>query len=222
MPVHTVPSRHRAERHHLRVSDQPTRQTPRQRALERRMVLQEAAVAVVAHHPAPRPHQHGAPSRHLQVADLPVAAVMHPVAAEPALRAAQPQQRGLDAHPERSRRVLEHLQHADLRQVQPNCHSIGSHRGPPGSLISQSPIPAGPRPLLRDPQPPRSPHFREGSTSWRTAHEPRRFACGCPKMWSCALTRCDARDPGAYVSRSVPVPGVVGALGCALWTLEGP
>ena len=94
VPVHTVPSRHRAERHHLRVSDQPPRQTPRQRALKGRVVLQEAAFAVVAHHPAPRPHQHGAPSRHLQVADLPVAAVMHPVAAEPALRAAQPQQRG--------------------------------------------------------------------------------------------------------------------------------
>ena len=30
--------------------------------------------------------------------------------------------------------------------------------------MSQSPIPAGPRPLLRDPQPPRSPRFRAGST----------------------------------------------------------
>ena len=28
--------------------------------------------------------------------------------------------------------VLEHLQHTDLRQVKPNCHNIGSHRGPPG------------------------------------------------------------------------------------------
>ena len=133
VPVHTVPSRRRAERHHLRVSDQPTRQTPRQRALERGMVLQEAAVAVVAHHPAPRPHQHGAPSRHFQVADLLVAAVMHPVALEPALRAAQPPERRLDAHPERARGVLDHLQHTDLRQVQPNCHNIASHRGPPGS-----------------------------------------------------------------------------------------
>ena len=61
--------------------------------------------------------------------------------------------------------TIEHLQHTDLRQVQPNCHNIGSHRGPPGSLISQSPIPAGPRPPLRDPQPPRSPRFREGSAS---------------------------------------------------------
>ena len=163
VPVHTVAARRRAERHHLRVSDQPTRQTPRQRALERGMVLQEAAVAVVAHHPAPRPHQQGAPSRHFQVADLLVAAVMHPAALEPALRAAQPQQRRLDAHPERARGVLDHLQHTDLRQVQPNCHNIGSHRGPPGSWISQSPIPAGPRPLLRDPQPPRSPRLREGS-----------------------------------------------------------
>ena len=164
VPVHTVPSRHRVERHHLRVSDQPPRQTPRQRALERRMALQEAAVAVVAHHPAPRPHQHRAPSRHLQVADLLVAAVMHPAALEPALRTAQPQQRRLDAHHQRARSVLDHLQHTDLRQVQPNCHNIASHRGPPGSLISQSPIPAGPRPLLRDPQPPTSPRFREGSS----------------------------------------------------------
>ena len=62
-----------------------------------------------------------------------------------------------------ARGVLDHLQHTDLRQVQPNCHNIASHRGPPGSLISQSPIPAGPRPLLRDPQPPTSPRFREGS-----------------------------------------------------------
>ena len=61
------------------------------------------------------------------------------------------------------RGVLEHLQYADLRQVQPNCHNIASHRGTPGSLTLTSPIPAGPRPLLRDPQPPRSPHFREGS-----------------------------------------------------------
>ena len=81
---HTAVHDGRPERHHLRVSDQPTRQTPRQRALERGMALQEAAVAVVAHHPAPRPHQHGAPSRHLQVADLLVAAVMHPAALEPA------------------------------------------------------------------------------------------------------------------------------------------
>ena len=35
---------------------------------------------------------------------------------------------------------VDHLQHTDLRQVQPNCHNIASHRGPPGSLISQSPF----------------------------------------------------------------------------------
>ena len=157
VPVHTVAARRRAERHHLRVSDQPTRQTRGESALEGRMVLQEAAVAVVAHHPAPRPHQQGAPSRHFQVADLLVAAVMHPAALEPALRAAQPPERRLDAHHQRARSVLDHLQHTDLRQVQPHCHNIASHRGPPGSLISQSPIPAGPRPLLRDPQPPRAP-----------------------------------------------------------------
>ena len=163
VPVHTVAAHHRVERHHLRVSDQPTRQTPRQRALERRMVLQEAAVAVVAHHPAPRPHQHRAPSRHLQVADLLVAAVMHPAALEPALHTAQPPERRLDAHHQRARSVLDHLQHTDLRQVQPHRHNIASHRGPPGSLTMTSPIPAGPRPLLRDPQPPTSPRFREGS-----------------------------------------------------------
>ena len=105
----------------------------RQRALERGMVLQEAAVAVVAHHPAPRPHQQGAPSRHLQVADLLGAAVMHPAALEPALRTAQPQQRRLDAHHKRARGVLDHLQHTDLRQVQPHPHNIASQRGPPGS-----------------------------------------------------------------------------------------
>ena len=34
--------------------------------------------------------------------------------------------------------------------------------------------------------------------------------CGWPKLGRGALNRCDARDPGAHVSRSVPVPGVVG------------
>ena len=39
----------------------------------------------------------------------------------------------------------------------------------------------------------------------------------------CALTRHDALGIlGSYVSHAVPVAGVVGALGCALGTLEGP
>jgi len=33
-------------------------------------------------------------------------------------------------------------------------HNIAGHRGPPGSVGLTTPIPAGPRPLLRDPQPP--------------------------------------------------------------------
>ena len=83
-------ARRRAERHHLGVSDDPTRQTRGERPLEGRMVLQEPAGAVVAHHPAPLPHQRHTPPRHLQVPDLLGAAVMHPVALEPALRTAQP------------------------------------------------------------------------------------------------------------------------------------
>ena len=44
-----------------------------------------------------------------------------------------------------------------------------------------------------------------------------------PKMWSCALTRHDALASwGPYVSHSVPVARVVGTLGCAFGTLEGP
>ena len=42
--------------------------------------------------------------------------------------------------------------------MQPNCHNIAGYQGPPGSLTLTSPIPAGPRPLLRDPQPPLAPH----------------------------------------------------------------
>ena len=79
VPVHTVAPRRRAERHHLGVSDDPTRQTGGERALEGRVVLQEPAGAVVAHHPAPLPHQRHATTRHLQVPDLLGAAVMHPV-----------------------------------------------------------------------------------------------------------------------------------------------
>ena len=75
-------------------------------------------------------------------------------APEPARRALRPAHRGLDLHDQLIRRVNEHLPHTDLAQVQPHPHNIASHRGPPGSLVSQSPIPAGPRPLLRNPQPP--------------------------------------------------------------------
>ena len=120
-------------RHHLAVRDRPTRQPRGERALERVVVLQEPAVAVVTDHAPPRPHQRHRTPRHLQVADLPGAAVTHPVALQPAVRKAQPQQHGLHAHPERARGVLDHLQHTDLRQMQPNCHNIASHRGPPGS-----------------------------------------------------------------------------------------
>ena len=91
MPVHTVVPRRRAERHHLGVSDDPPRQTRGERALQGPMFLQEPAGAVVAHHPAPLPHQRHTPPRHLQVPDLLVARrFMHPVALEPALRTAQP------------------------------------------------------------------------------------------------------------------------------------
>ena len=41
--------------------------------------------------------------------------------------------------------------------------------------MCQSPIPAGPRPLLRDPQPPRSPRFREGSINRRYARRCRQL-----------------------------------------------
>ena len=49
--------------------------------------------------------------------------------------------------------------------MQPHPHNTGSHRRAAGSLMCQSPIPAGPRPLLTDPQPPRSPRSRAGSYS---------------------------------------------------------
>ena len=103
VPVHTMAPRRRAERHHLGVSDDPPRQTRGERPLKGPMVLQEPATVVVAHHPAPLPHQRHTPPRHLQVPDLLGAAVMHPVALEPALCTAQPPERRLDAHHQRAR-----------------------------------------------------------------------------------------------------------------------
>ena len=58
-------------------------------------------------------------------------------------------------------RVDNHPQHPDLRQPQPHRHNISRHRGPPGSTLSPTPIPAGPRPSNAEshpPPPPPPPH----------------------------------------------------------------
>ncbi len=53
----------------------------------------------------------------------------------------------------------------------PQTYNIASHRGPPWIVDLTSPIPAGPRALLRDAQPPRPPRFREGSPLTRRSHQ---------------------------------------------------
>ena len=52
-----------------------------------------------------------------------------------ARRTARPPHRRLDLHNQLAGCVHRHRQHTDLAQVQPHPHNIGSHRGPPGSLI---------------------------------------------------------------------------------------
>ena len=106
--------------------------------------------------PPALPHQRHRPSRHLQVVGL--LARRHgrrPCGTSTRSRASQRPQRRLDAHHKARRGVLEHLQHTNLRQMRPHRHNI----------VLTSPIPAGPRPLLGDRQPPRSPPIREGSRS---------------------------------------------------------
>ena len=71
----------------------------------------------------------------LKVAHRALAGVVHPVALEPAVRATRTPHGRLDPHPQLARRVHNHREHADLAQVQPHPHNIGSHRGPPGSLM---------------------------------------------------------------------------------------
>ena len=165
VPPQLVASGRRGDGHHLDIGHQPARQPRGEAPLEGVMVLQEPAAAVAAAHAPPLPHQSRATPRHLEVADLLAAAVMDPAAAEPAVRAPQPPGRRLHAHHQARRGVLNHPQHTNLRQMKPHRHNIPGHRGPPGSLTLTSPIPAGPRPLLRDPQPPPSPQIREGSTN---------------------------------------------------------
>ena len=80
-------------------------QTPRQLVLELGMILEMARRAVVAHEPAPAPHQRRPTPRHLQIAHLAPAGVVHPGAAEPARRAARPPHGRLDLHPQLTRRV---------------------------------------------------------------------------------------------------------------------
>ena len=124
---------HRTDRHHLRVRDQTMRQTPGQPPVELGVPLEPPAVAAAAHEPPPHPHQSRATPRHLQVAHLALAGVMDPVALEPAVRATQTAHGRLDPHPQLLSGVNNHRPHADLAQVQPHPHNIGSHRGPPGS-----------------------------------------------------------------------------------------
>ena len=62
------------------------------------------------------------------------------------------------------------------------------------------------------------PQYDDGNTCVTNMQDYILGVCGWPKLGRGALNRCDARDPGAHVSRSVPVPGVVGTLGCALRT----
>ena len=135
VPAQAMAPCRRPQRHDPRVRDEPARQTPRQLVLELGMVLEMARRAVVAHEPAPQPHQRRAPPRHLQIAHLAPAGVVHPGAAEPARRASRPPHGRLDLHPQLARRVRHHREHACLTQVQPHPHRIRSHRGPPGSLI---------------------------------------------------------------------------------------
>ena len=134
-PAHTVAARHRADRHRLRVRDQTLRQATGQPSVELGVLFEPSAVAAAAHEPAPHPHQRRAPPRHLQVAHLALAGVMDPVALEPAVRATRTPHGRLDPHPQLLGSVHNHRPHADLAQVQPHPHNIGSHRGPPGSLI---------------------------------------------------------------------------------------
>ena len=105
MPAQSVAPGRRPQRHDPRIRDEPARQTPRQLVLELGMILKMARRAVVAHEPAPHPHQRRAPPRHLQIAHLAPAGVVHPHAAEPARRAARPPHRRLDLHPQLTRRV---------------------------------------------------------------------------------------------------------------------
>ena len=105
MPAEVMAPCRRPQRHDPRIRDEPARQTPRQLVLELGMILEMARRAVVAHEPAPQPHQRRASPRHLQIAHLAPAGVVHPYAAEPARRAARPPHRRLDLHPQLARRV---------------------------------------------------------------------------------------------------------------------
>ena len=78
VPPQSVAPCRRPQRHDPRVRDEPARQAPRQLGLELGMVLEIARRAVVAHEPAPQPHQRRVPPRHLQIAHLAPAGVAHP------------------------------------------------------------------------------------------------------------------------------------------------
>ena len=165
VPTHPGAARRRADRHHRHVAHQAPRQAPRHLALKLRMLLQMASRAVLAAPPPAPPQQHHLPPRHRLIPDPLDAPVMHPAALEPAMRAPRPRPRRLHRHHQAARRVRHHLQHAHLTQVQPHPHNIRTHRGPPGSALSQPPMPAGPRPHLRDPQLHPIPQKREAPTN---------------------------------------------------------
>ena len=161
-PAHAVGARHRAQAHLLRVDHQAPRQTPGQLPVELAVGLQLALAAALTNEPAPPPAQRHTPTRHRQIAHHLVPPIVHTATPEPAVRAPQPPRRRLHDHLQARRRIHRHLQHTQPTQLQPHRHMIQTHRGPPGSAISQSPIPAGPRPHPRDPQLPLTPQIRAG------------------------------------------------------------
>ena len=60
-------TRHRTDRHHLRVRDQAMRQPPRHTPVELKVALQEPLAPVAATEPAAHPHQRRKPPRRLQI-----------------------------------------------------------------------------------------------------------------------------------------------------------
>ena len=167
LPAHLVTLRRRVDRHLTRVGHQPTGQTRRDTALERRMVLHEPpAAADAADHAPLLEHQRHRPARHLQVADLPVPAIMSLPARGPAIRTTRAAHRRAHPHHQPLRRVDHHPQHFDTRQPQPHRHNITLHRGPPGFGISQHRSPHGLDPYKRTLNPPSSQQKAKGHLNW--------------------------------------------------------
>ncbi len=126
-PRQSVTAGHGAHGHDLGVGDHRPGQAPGEAPLELLVLLQVALAATVAGEASSLPHQRHRPARHGQVVDASGPDVVHPLAAEPAVRAARPRPGGADGHDQLVERVDDDAQHADQPQVQANLHSVGSH-----------------------------------------------------------------------------------------------